>query len=435
MDRAGRLAKHVSVAFFSIPGNIFHFSCLDAPLINILVLKIERCSRGSVVLSYESKTRVMRLLRIVIAVRASEKGWNIVTVVLACPGSVGGALPSRPSGLASLAYVAAVGSSTRSWIQEDWKPKVGMVFDSVEEAWKFWVEYGRRVGFGVRKQYVHNNKDGYPTSSRFVCCKEGLRRPDKRDYKTTHPRSETRTNCEARLGLKSMCEKLIVHDFVEEHNHIFHLQETTHMLPCNRKVSEVQCYQIDFADDACLQQRKSFELMSKQVGGRTNLGYTRLDQKNYLRKRRQRSWVDGEAGYILQYFQSKLVENPTFYHAYQLDVEDQVTNVFWVDARMLIDYEYFGDVVSLDSTYCTNNSHRPLAVFSGFNHHRKAIIFGAALLYDETTESYKWLFETFLEAHKQKKPQTVFTDQDQAMGKALVEVLPETFHGLCTHGT
>jgi len=89
-------------------------------------------------------------------------------------------------------------------------------------------------------------------------------------------------------------------------------------------------------------------------------------------------------------------------------------------------------VVSLDSTYCTNSSHRPLAIFSGFNHHRSAVIFGAALLYDETAESYKWLFETFLEAHQQKMPQTVFTDQAQAMANALVEVMPDTYHGLCT---
>ncbi|GAU28970.1 hypothetical protein TSUD_153860 [Trifolium subterraneum] len=139
----------------------------------------------------------------------------------------------------------------------------------------------------------------------------------------------------------------------------------------------------------------------------------------------------GDVGYLLQYFQKKLVENPTFYHAYKMDDEDQITNVFWVDASMLIDYECFGDVISLDSTYCTNTSHRPLAVFSGFNHHRKAVIFGAALLYEETTESYKWLLETFLEAHKQKMPQTVFTDQAQAMAKALGEVMPGSYHDLC----
>jgi len=81
-------------------------------------------------------------------------------------------------------------------------------------------------------------------------------------------------------------------------------------------------------------------------------------------------------------------------------------------------------VISFDSTYSANRSHRPLAIISGFNYHRRALVFGVALSYDETTESYKWLFETFLEVHKQKMPQTVFTDQDQAMAKTLVEVMP-----------
>jgi zinc finger SWIM domain-containing protein 3 len=77
---------------------------------------------------------------------------------------------------------------------------------------------------------------------------------------------------------------------------------------------------------------------------------------------------------------------------------------------MLLDYHCFGDVISLDTTYCTIGDHRPLAIFSGFNHYREGVIFGAALLYDETTESFKWLFETFLQALNQKVPQTVFTD-------------------------
>ncbi|KAF7807605.1 protein FAR1-RELATED SEQUENCE 5-like [Senna tora] len=44
------------------------------------------------------------------------------------------------------------------------------------------------------------------------------------------------------------------------------------------------------------------------------------------------------------------------------------------------------------------------------NHHKGIIIFGAALLYDETVASFKWLFETFLKAYGDRKPQTIFTD-------------------------
>ncbi|XP_028792494.1 protein FAR-RED IMPAIRED RESPONSE 1-like [Neltuma alba] len=99
---------------------------------------------------------------------------------------------------------------------------------------------------------------------------------------------------------------------------------------------------------------------------------------------------------------------------------------------MLIDYACFGEVISLDTTYCTNSNHRPLAIFSGFNHYKAGVIFGVALLYDETIETFKWLFETFLCAHKNLKPLTVFTDQDAAMARALQEVMPDVKHALCT---
>ena len=50
----------------------------------------------------------------------------------------------------------------------------------------------------------------------------------------------------------------------------------------------------------------------------------------------------------------------------QMDIDEQITNVFWCDANMILDYGYFGDVVSLDTTYCTNDANRPLAFFFFF---------------------------------------------------------------------
>ena len=53
-------------------------------------------------------------------------------------------------------------------------------------------------------------------------------------------------------------------------------------------------------------------------------------------------------------------------------------------------------------------------------------------MYDETIPSFRWLFETFLIARNNKKPKTIFIDHDQAMSRALEEVMSETHHGLCT---
>jgi zinc finger SWIM domain-containing protein 3 len=64
---------------------------------------------------------------------------------------------------------------------------------------------------------------------------------------------------------------------------------------------------------------------------------------------------------------------------------------------------YFGDVITFDTTYKTNKDYRPLGVFVGLNNHRQTVIFGATLLYDETTPSFQWLFETFFKAMSEKK--------------------------------
>ncbi|XP_027166438.1 protein FAR1-RELATED SEQUENCE 5-like [Coffea eugenioides] len=99
---------------------------------------------------------------------------------------------------------------------------------------------------------------------------------------------------------------------------------------------------------------------------------------------------------------------------------------------MLMDYTYFGDVVTFDTTYKTNKEYRSLGVFVGFNQFRQLVIFGATLLYDETIESFKWVFGTFVEAVCGKYPKTIFTDQDAAMAAAISAVMPSTYHGLCT---
>jgi len=62
----------------------------------------------------------------------------------------------------------------------DWKPKIGMGFDNMEEASKFWLAYSFRVGFGVRVGFANQKEDGSVSSCRLVCCKERLKRKEKR---------------------------------------------------------------------------------------------------------------------------------------------------------------------------------------------------------------------------------------------------------------
>ena len=67
-----------------------------------------------------------------------------------------------------------------------------------------------------------------------------------------------------------------------------------------------------------------------------------------------------------------------------------------------MDYACFGDAVSFDTTFQTNKFEMPFAPLLGTNHHKQTIIFGAALLFNETIESFVWLFETFLIAMSER---------------------------------
>jgi len=90
--------------------------------------------------------------------------------------------------------------------------------------------------------------------------------------------------------------------------------------------------------------------------------------------------------------------NPRFFYAIDLDDEDRVRNVFWVDAKGRDDYQEFGDVISFDTTYITNKYKMPFAPFIGVNNHFQSRLLGCALLVDETSDTFKWLMKTWLKA-------------------------------------
>jgi hypothetical protein len=54
------------------------------------------------------------------------------------------------------------------------------------------------------------------------------------------------------------------------------------------------------------------------------------------------------------------------------------------------------------------------------------MMFGCALLINETIESYTWLLKICLEAILGCAPSTIIIDDDKAIGKAIAEILPNT---------
>ncbi|XP_057441527.1 protein FAR1-RELATED SEQUENCE 3-like [Lotus japonicus] len=135
-----------------------------------------------------------------------------------------------------------------------------------------------------------------------------------------------------------------------------------------------------------------------------------------------------DAQNMLEYFKKVQAENPGFFYAIQLDEDSHMSNVFWADARSRAAYSHFGDAVSLDTTYRVYQYRVPFAPFTGVNHHGQMILFGCALLLDNSEASFVWLLKTFLTAMNGRHPVSITTDQDRAIQTAVSQVMPQVRH-------
>lgn len=145
---------------------------------------------------------------------------------------------------------------------------------------------------------------------------------------------------------------------------------------------------------------------------------------------RQRT-LGGGGQHVLDYLKRMHAENPAFYYAVQGDNDHASGNIFWVDATSRMNYSYFGDAVLFDTTYRTNRYRVPFASFTGFNHHGQPVLFGCALILNESESSLIWLFQTWLHAMSGRPPVSITSDPDRFVQVAVTQVLPETRHRFC----
>nr|KYP45199.1 Protein FAR-RED IMPAIRED RESPONSE 1 [Cajanus cajan] len=132
---------------------------------------------------------------------------------------------------------------------------------------------------------------------------------------------------------------------------------------------------------------------------------------------------DGDVVAALSYLRGKTDNDPMLYTKFATNSDGRLRKLFWADC--------FGDVLAFDTTYRKNKYNYPLVIFSRCNHHSQTIIFGCALVSDETIDTYKWVSKSFLEAMGNKHPKLVVIDGDVVMREAIKHVFPDTCHRPC----
>ncbi|XP_057423527.1 protein FAR1-RELATED SEQUENCE 5-like isoform X2 [Lotus japonicus] len=310
---------------------------------------------------------------------------------------------------------------------------IGMEFESDDHAYRFYYKYAILLGFSVRKDWANRSKvHGQVMSRKFTCSREGYRRKDKRDDNVRKHRKETRTGCLAHMIVTRQPNgKYQVTHFEAQHNHDNINPDSVNMLNLLRECSVAQA--VEAASDKNLgpKSKSALNVMNKKLAARDSLNQLSVNYDNCLHSERERDMSKGDAGRMLSYLQRQHFENPTLFYAIQLDVDDKVSNLFWADDNMVVDYDHFGDVICLDTTCRTNRDLRPFVQILGVNHHKQVLIFGAAFLYDGTIESFNWLLRTFINAMSGKKPRAIITEQEAVVIEAVNTVLPESTHSTC----
>ncbi|XP_057770674.1 protein FAR1-RELATED SEQUENCE 5-like [Salvia miltiorrhiza] len=178
---------------------------------------------------------------------------------------------------------------------------------------------------------------------------------------------------------------------------------------------------------------RAYHFLENEADSRQNIGFIRKDvfKKLYKESRNMSKLKHGDANKLMEILTNKGMSDPSCFWKVKLSDDGRLQNLFFRDTRCLIDYQHFGDVLSVDATYKTNKYDFICVSLVGINHHRMNVMFGLGFLLNEKVESYEWLFSMFLQAMYHKEPSIVFSDQDMAVMNAVDSTFRHASHRLC----
>jgi hypothetical protein len=312
--------------------------------------------------------------------------------------------------------------------EQSLKPVIGMSFDSLDELEGFYKTYAHECGFSVRIG-AQGKKNDVVEHKRFVCSREGFTRRCA-EAKNQKKHFETRCGCNARVYVRlGQDKRYYIASFVEEHNHGLVSPDKIPFLRSNRTICQRAKTTLFTCHKASIGTSQAYRLLQVSDGF-DNIGCMKRDLQNYYRGLREKI-KNADAQLFVAQMERKKEANSAFFYDFAVDEHGKLVYIFWADATCRKNYTHFGDLVSVDATYSTNQYNMKFAPFTGVNHHMQSVFFGAAFLANEKIESYEWLFRTFLVAMGGKAPRLIITDEDASIKSAIRTTLPDTIHRLC----
>ncbi|KAL8087893.1 hypothetical protein AgCh_037871 [Apium graveolens] len=124
-------------------------------------------------------------------------------------------------------------------------------------------------------------------------------------------------------------------------------------------------------------------------GGNDKVRFNVQYVKNVIRDERKKMFhiSDAQGGLDLLHRLNE-ESGSKYFNRIEVDEENHLKCLVWIDLRCLMAYQNFGDVVAFDTSYRTNRYTMPFVPFTGVNHHYQSMIFGFSLMRDEHASTF-----------------------------------------------
>ncbi|GJR58882.1 FAR1 DNA binding domain, zinc finger, SWIM-type, MULE transposase domain containing protein [Tanacetum coccineum] len=287
---------------------------------------------------------------------------------------------------------------TRTWyldiLPHGEKPIQGTQFVSIDQAYSFYVAYGKKAGFDVRRGGEYKAVGfGDVTTKYFHCTREGF---------LLNPKEKS--------SVKSLDVDISEHSEVSDGFERFRD-------PKKKQTRRKPMFRCGCLASLTIKRIGNvFEVTSMIEGHNHPL----VAEKDMIFMKNSRN-----IGYTKQHFLYQ-VSNANFGPA--IGDDDRLVGLSWADEEAIRNYATFG--VSFDATFRSNKYQTVFVPFTGIIHHNRCVTFASGLLADETAGAYIWLLKQFKEAFG-KDPKVVVTDQDPSMKIEIAKCFHDTSHRLC----
>ncbi|QHO16001.1 Protein FAR1-RELATED SEQUENCE [Arachis hypogaea] len=250
-------------------------------------------------------------------------------------------------------YLQFMALKPLSVVDDELVPKVGMTFTTLEDAGKFYRNYAKAAGFSTRVRCT-NRKGNEIKNQLITCSREGKWRSKISPTEKTNLTAGL--NCPARIYIHTLKDvgAWIISKVVLDHSHPC-CPSKAEMLKQHRELSMSIRRTIENNEEAGIRPSKTYQSFVAAAGGHRELNFIEKDVRNYITREVRNVSEQEDAKEFGKYFVRMKEKNPNFFFELELEEDQSIKLAFWADARSRAAFEYFGDVISFDTTYNTNS--------------------------------------------------------------------------------